>query len=234
MAKTAIINVRLLAASALMASTEETRPYLRGVLLEITNAGVYYVATDGHRIIVSWRGPGDAQCRDWIKSEYLIIPTDECKRAKIKRGSAEDATLTLNDDGTVTIQHDITWTFKPIDGTYPDWRRVIPREQDKDELARAALFNPAYLMSYQTFADKLEFGKVILNQRDGSSPMPVTFSGHEGGISKMSFGIIMPMRGDTPRWFAPVWMNYNAPPEAEAPERDGMGNKIDGTGEEQF
>jgi len=217
MAKTAIINMRLLAATALMVSTEETRPYLRGVLLEVTHAGVYYVATDGHRIVVSWRGPDDAQSRDWIKPEFIIIPTDECKRAKIKRGSSEDGTLTLNDDGTVTIQHDITWTFKPIDGTYPDWRRVIPREQDKDELACAAHFNPAYLQSFQTFADKLEFGKVVLNQRDGSSPMPVTFSAHEGGDAGKSFGIIMPLRGSTPRWIAPDWLNYNAPGEATAP-----------------
>jgi len=217
MAKTAIINLRLLAATALMVSKEEARPYLRGVLIEVTHKGVYYVATDGTAMLVSFRGADDAQCTDWNEPVQMIIPTDECKRAKLKRTGSEDGTLTLHDDGSVTIQHDITWTFKPIDGQYPDWRRIVPREVDKDEMIGQAHFNYDYAMRFQSFGEKMELGRATINQRDGSSPMPVTFGGVHDSAG-LSFGIFMPLRGSTPVWKAPDWIDTGPAPEAEAEE----------------
>lgn len=205
MTKTAIINLKLLAASAAFASTEEARYYICGVALEISATGVNYVATDGHRLIASHEGADKAQCADWAEMVTLIIPTEECKRAKLSKRDAEDAVLTLNGDGSITIAHDITWTFKPVDGTYPGWRRALPRTPESGEVKAQSHWDYAYAMSFRTFAEKMGYGSPIINQRGGSSPMPVTFAQEDCN----SFGVLVPMlmRGSAPDWEVPAWVN---------------------------
>lgn len=202
-----IINMKLLAATAAFASTEETRYYLCGVLLEVTPSGVAYVATDGHRMIVSHKTTDDAQSCDWTGPAQIIVPFADCKRLKLsKRAAVEDADLKVNADGSCTFTHrDLTWSFKPIDGTFPDWRQVLPSDS---EGKAQSFWNYRYAVSFSEFAEKMEFGQAQIIQRDGSSPMPVIFSQADCN----SFGILMPVRRATDAtWSRPAWIDGRAP-----------------------
>ncbi|WP_421424111.1 DNA polymerase III subunit beta [Agrobacterium rosae] len=98
-------------------STEETRYYLNGVCLSVHDV----VATDGHRLAVS----------------YGILP-EAINNAIIPRAAAivlsklpAFPSLTLFSGGDVdhVIRFGaagVTVTAKLIDGTYPDWKRVVP------------------------------------------------------------------------------------------------------------
>ena len=102
-------------------STDATRYYLNGAALEIRNGALIAIATDGHRLAT--------------RESTLVCDTPDLAPIIIPRKAVVMA-LGLDEAGEVEIVADqsrIELTFpharlraKLIDGTFPDWRRVIP------------------------------------------------------------------------------------------------------------
>jgi DNA polymerase-3 subunit beta len=117
---------RLLAFTSFAISTEETRYYLNGVYLHAAADGegarrLTGVATDGHRLA---RRFGPALEADW---PGMIVPRKAVSMLlKWLDGEApvtiraSDRVLTVSDEGK-------RLTTKLIDGTFPDYARVIPK-----------------------------------------------------------------------------------------------------------
>jgi DNA polymerase-3 subunit beta len=113
-------------------STEETRYYLNGIYLHIvTVAGkpmLRAVATDGHRL-------AQAQLEAPAGSEAMpgvIVPRKAVGEIQ-KLVESPDAAVDIELSETkirVTIG-DVVLTSKLIDGTFPDYARVIPQANDK-------------------------------------------------------------------------------------------------------
>jgi DNA polymerase-3 subunit beta len=113
-------------------STEETRYYLNGIYLHATEAGgtkvLRAVATDGHRLArVEEPLPDGAAAMPGV-----IIPRKTVNELrKLLDETSESIDIELSDTrirfriGTVTL------TSKLIDGTFPEYERVIPRDNDK-------------------------------------------------------------------------------------------------------
>lgn len=127
-----------IAATAHAVSTEETRYYLCGILLEATAAGLVAVATDGHRlaaidIIVDHAD--ETATRVVVPSKTVHI------LAAMLKAAPQDADITLLTDGAKirTTVAGTRLTSKLIDGTYPDWRRVVPAPGPSIALSRDAL-----------------------------------------------------------------------------------------------
>jgi DNA polymerase-3 subunit beta len=114
-------------------STEETRYYLNGIYLHTpANAGtevVRGVATDGHRLArVDLPAPVEARGMPGI-----IVP---------RKAVGEVHRLIEDPDAIITIElsstkirfaiGDVVLTSKLIDGTFPDYARVIPVGNDKE------------------------------------------------------------------------------------------------------
>lgn len=201
------INLRVLAAASAFASKDETRYYLTGVLLEIDERSTTYVATDGHTMIV-YRDEREHDAPDNLLLGKYIIPTAHCKAHKPKKD--DDAHAKIFGKGRLTIAYEmVDVTFMPIDGTFPEWRKVLPKEPTNGELAQ---FNLALLARFQKFnaALGLNFPFVAYN---GSLPAHVWFSGHPH-----TFGIIMPMRhADELKREPPAWARGStAEPATEA------------------
>lgn len=95
-------------------STEETRYYLNGICLDGKNA----VATDGHRL-------GCYPLKsDFEKAKRVIIPR---KVVSIMCGLPAPKTFSISDRPAIRFYFDgITIISKAIDGTFPDWPRVVP------------------------------------------------------------------------------------------------------------
>lgn len=114
-------------------STEETRYYLNGVFLEPGTA----TATDGHRL-----GTHDVATGADFSSmgqSGVIVP-----RKMVDLLPSGLVAVSLSATKICVETADVTIVSKLIDGTFPDYRRVIPTGNDKlvvfdrDEMMRAA------------------------------------------------------------------------------------------------
>jgi len=124
---------RLIDKTQFAISTEETRYYLNGIYLHTAGSGktatLRAVATDGHRL---------AQCDLPLPDGAAGMPGVIVPRKTVN----EVQRLVENGEGEVAIElsagkirltiGDVVLTSKLIDGTFPDYARVIPLNNDKD------------------------------------------------------------------------------------------------------
>ncbi len=127
------------------ASGDTTRPALTGVYFNTSDGALYVAATDGYRL-------AERKFIDKIKSDVAaIVPTASLQ--EVLRSIPEDANEIeiLFDDNQVRFRvGELEITSKLIDGTFPDYRQLIPKDNeikvdlDREELSRfvkiAALF----------------------------------------------------------------------------------------------
>lgn len=113
-------------------STEETRYYLNGIYLHAAQReGVDVlraVATDGHRLAsVEIPLPEGAAGMPGV-----IVPRKTvAELRKLIDETGEDITVSLSDTKIRFSFDDAVLTSKLIDGTFPDYERVIPSDNDK-------------------------------------------------------------------------------------------------------
>jgi DNA polymerase-3 subunit beta len=135
---------RLIDKTRFAISTEETRYYLNGVYLHTadTDGGkkLRTVATDGHRLALSEvEAPKGAETL-----EGVIVP---------RKAVGEARRLIDNEDGDVSVSVSDTkvvfkagraqLTSKLIDGSFPDYARVIPKGNEKAMIIDNKLFEAA-------------------------------------------------------------------------------------------
>lgn len=140
-------------------SSEETRYYLNGVALEINamkDGTLRAIATDGHRLgsrQVTLDSPPE-------QAPTVIVPIFAVK-AVLALAAGKEVTLTLDDRIMEFAFGDFTIRTKLIDGTFPDWRRVVPtgpfKEFELDAGKIIKLYNAsAGIRSSRTVAVKIE------------------------------------------------------------------------------
>jgi len=111
-------------------STDETRYILNGVFFEPRSGGlIRMVATDGHRLALVERSmEGDFKLKSGV-----IVPRkglfelkrllDEAPEAECQLGFAENSALFK--------KQGLTMVMRLIDGQFPEYQRVIPKDGDK-------------------------------------------------------------------------------------------------------
>jgi DNA polymerase III beta subunit, central domain len=179
------INLRVLAAAAAFASKDAARYYLNGVLIEIEPRSVTYVATDGSRMIVYRSEIDDPETPNNLLIGNFIIPTQQCKSYKLAKEDTGVAKIFGN--GRLTIAHDfVDVVFAPIDGIYPDWRRILPRLPASGVLAQ---FNLKLLADFTKFAIAIEHASPFVAHNGPEAPAFVWFPGDPN-----CFGIVAPLK----------------------------------------
>ena len=115
-------------------ATEETRYYLNGLYIHAKKEGassvLRVVATDGHRLAcVETPLPQGAE-----DLKGVIIPRKTITeiRKLLDDNSVENVTVEISENKVRFSFADVTLTSKLIDGTYPDYERVIPTDNDKN------------------------------------------------------------------------------------------------------
>ena len=196
----ATLNLRPLGAASLCASSEETRFYLCGVLVEIEPRSVTYVATDGHRLFAHREELGAGEEPNTLLGRF-IIPTKSCRALKLgKKAFTDQAVLTQVDDGGMFLAYlGERHYFKPVGGEFPDWRRVMPRKGGE----AYAHFDGRLVATFPAIAAALgdDKGSPRICPMDANSPALVVFHGRED----TTFGVIMPLRGETVSRIVPAW-----------------------------
>lgn len=147
-------------------STEESRPILNGVLWELRDGRMRMVATNGHRLASMQVKTPPAN----LPSANFIVPPVALLHATrlFKSDDEVEVAHRANELGFRTATVEIYTRL--IEGTYPNYEQVIPRENDKiavvgRDLFAAAVRRMAVVASDQTHRIRLRFadGKVNLS-----------------------------------------------------------------------
>jgi DNA polymerase-3 subunit beta len=139
---------RLLDQTAFSMAQQDVRYYLNGMLVEVSGEMLRTVATDGHRLALS-----EAAVSTGVGGkQQVIVPRKgvlEMSRLLTEEGDAEVAILLGGNH--IRVEHgSLSFTSKLIDGKFPDYERVLPKNSDKSVLAqreelRSALSRAAIL-----------------------------------------------------------------------------------------
>lgn len=194
------LNAQILKASTLISSSEETRYYLKGVFVEATAETVTYVATDGHRLIAFRH---DAEWEEGVEPEPFscIVPSDFIATLKVNK-KFPDIFVSRNGEMFVVRYYDAVSGFKPIDGSFPNWRAIIPEETD----GKLAQFNAEYLASFKKAAKMLGADKCVpIIRHNGEGVAALDLALHMDGVDYVAF--IMPLRWDkeAAKYTRPEW-----------------------------
>lgn len=123
---------RLIERTQFAISTEETRYYLNGIYLHAVEMDdglkLRAVATDGHRLAkTETDAPQGSEGMPGV-----IVPRKAVgELLKLLEGDDGEASVELSDTKIRVTIGEVVLTSKLIDGTFPDYARVIPQANDK-------------------------------------------------------------------------------------------------------
>ena len=149
---------KLISHVAFAASTEESRPILNGVLWELRPDRMRMVATNGHRLArmdVPASGQGGSQAD-------LIIPPKALEQIRRLFNGDEEIEIGRSDNHLGFRSATTQVLTRLIEGPYPNYEQVIPRENDKSLTAdkaalAAALRRMSIVASDQTHRIRMAF-----------------------------------------------------------------------------
>lgn len=110
-------------------SADELRPALTGINVELMPGEIRFVATDGHRL--SKVTAANALLTDEVRRN-LIVPTKTLHLLLRNIGQNDEKVgLQIGEDHIVfTLERAVVYS-KLINGTYPNYERVLPKDNDK-------------------------------------------------------------------------------------------------------
>lgn len=112
-------------ATSICAAPDETRPVLSGILFRVRADKLFVVATDSYRL---------SECKIDIKSapkEFadVIIPQRVAvELARVLSDEEKDVELSVGENQSQFICDDIVFLSRQIEGSFPDYEQIIPKE----------------------------------------------------------------------------------------------------------
>jgi DNA polymerase-3 subunit beta len=159
-------------------STEETRYYLNGIYihtLEINGKPVLRaVATDGHRMA---RAETDAPAGSKGMPGIIVPKKTVSEIQKLLDGAEGDVTVEVSDTKIRFTLGGVILLSKLIEGTFPDYDRVTPKNNDKEMSVDRAAFATA-VDRVSTIASDRGGKAVKLAMREGQLELSVTNPDH--------------------------------------------------------
>lgn len=128
-------------------STDESRFIMNGVFFNFQDAKLTLAATDGRRLAVMSK---DMEITD-DNSGHLILPAKTVLEVERLLGQGEEVRIAFNErhvvfdiakgkDKEASLNAGIHLVSKVVEGNYPNYRQVIPRETDKRISVERELF----------------------------------------------------------------------------------------------
>lgn len=184
-----LIDVCKLKAAAIAAGVEETRYYLQGVYVEPMRDDIRLTGTNGHVLICARQDYHDDGLA--ARPAPFIMPSDLIAKVKLtkKHGPKAFANVTLDASAQqITIEFDgASYGAKAIDGTYPNYRAVIPAEAPTPVVP--GHYDSKYLAALDKAAALLGAPRAVIAQA-GENAALVSLGTPD------AFGVLMPMRAD--------------------------------------
>lgn len=104
---------------------QDVRYYLNGLLLELEKNSLRAVATDGHRLALK-----EIKAQTGIEEpQQIIIPRKGVvELIRLLDGEDENISVEVSQNHIRVSKDSVQFTSKLIDGKFPDYQRVIPKE----------------------------------------------------------------------------------------------------------
>lgn len=140
------VLARLIEKTHFSMAQQDVRYYLNGMLLETSGKHLRAVATDGHRLALSQAELAGGK----MDEQQVIVPRKGVLELQRMLGGEENLDIELGPNHVRIQLEGIRFTSKLIDGRFPEYDRVIPKESsnqlraDKETL-RSALQRTAIL-----------------------------------------------------------------------------------------
>lgn len=132
-------------------ASQDVRYYLNGMLFETEGNILRSVATDGHRLAVA-----NCQHSANLAQQQVIVPRKGVlELVRLLDNEEENVKIQIGSNNIRAITSGFVFTCKLVDGRFPDYRRVLPKNADKFLISsRAELkqaFSRAAILSNEKF-----------------------------------------------------------------------------------
>ncbi len=129
-----------LEASAFAMAQQDVRYYLNGMLWEIADGRLRVVATDGHRLALA-DAPVDVRAPEPVQAILPRKGVNELARLLTEEGEAQ---VVIGANHLYVEGMEYRFTSKLVDGAYPDYERVIPRDGNRTLAGDREAFRQAF------------------------------------------------------------------------------------------
>ncbi|WP_257275072.1 DNA polymerase III subunit beta [Endozoicomonas sp. SESOKO4] len=119
---------RLIDRSGFAMAQQDVRYYLNGMLIEVSQNTLRFVATDGHRLAMC---TVDADINQLDRHQVIVPRKGILEMARLLTEGDEMVHISLGANHIRAKTGDFIFTSKLVDGKFPDYDRVIPRGGDK-------------------------------------------------------------------------------------------------------
>lgn len=156
---------RLTSRTSFAMAQQDVRYYLNGMLLEVTEGVVRTVATDGHRL--AFNSLATAPSENIATAQIILPRKGVLELMHLIEDADKEVMIELGNAALRLYGEDFTFTSKLIDGRFPDYERVLPKNGDKTVvidrlLLKQALSRVAILSNEKVRGVRLEFGANML------------------------------------------------------------------------
>lgn len=178
---------QLISHTSFAVSSEESRPILNGVLWELRPEMMRMVATNGHRLAKMEMKIDSATA----PSSDLIVPPKALEQVR-RLFPAEEELEIARGDNHIGFRSPFTAVFtRLIEGPYPNYEQVIPKDNDKVAIAdkvalTSALKRMSVIASDQTHRIRLSFNAGMLkfsvqtpDLGEAQDELPINFTGDQ-------------------------------------------------------
>ena len=177
----------LIDSTAFAMAQQDVRYYLNGMLWEAEDSNLRAVATDGHRLAMSTRSL-ETSVSEKISA---IIPRKGVMELSRLLGESNDIAMVIGNNHVRISGDDFRFTSKLVDGSYPDYERVLPRGGTKEVIGdRAGLkqaFSRAAILSNEKYRGvrlmlSNDLLKIVANnpeQEEAEEEIGVSYNGEE-------------------------------------------------------
>ncbi len=129
---------------------QDVRYYLNGMLFEVDAGKLRTVATDGHRLTLT-------ECKDVpedIELSVIVPRKGVLELGRLVSGRGDEVLLIVGNNHMRAEVDGIRFTSKLIDGKFPDYDRVIPKNSDKK-----------ILVNRDSFKEGLQRAAILSNEK---------------------------------------------------------------------
>jgi len=167
------------------ASTEETRPILNGVLWQLGEREMRMVATNGHRL-AKMTLPIEG---DHVPAGDLIVHPKALGQVQRLFGAEEQVEIARSENHLGFRSEGVQVYTRLIEGPYPNYEQVIPKDNDKSMVVDKGAFNGAVrrmaiVASDQTHRIRMSLGGPMLrfsvqtpDLGEATEELPVDYTG---------------------------------------------------------
>lgn len=180
--------------TAFSMAQQDVRYYLNGMLFELTRGRLRTVATDGHRLALA-----DAEVEEIAEEAQVIVPRKGVMEMSRLLADCEDPVRLVVGGNHLRLTTDgVIFTSKLVDGKFPEYERVIPREGERRltadrETLRKALSRVAILSNEKYRGVRVQLSGQSLRlqannpeQEEAEEELSVEF---EGGDLDIGFNV---------------------------------------------